>query len=51
MVKFDGDTIETLGEEDLLGCPTTECSDDSRSNCVHPWRGSNVGKENSQRES
>ena len=46
--KFVGDTIETLGE--LLGCPTIECSYGSCSDHVHPRRGGNAGKENSQCE-
>ena len=47
--KFEDNTIETLGE-DLLGCSTTGCSHGSCSNHVHPRRGSNPGKKNSQCE-
>ena len=38
-----------LGEE-LLGCPTLECSCGSRSDHMHPRRGGNAGKEDSQCE-
>ena len=47
--KFEDNMIETLGE-DLLGCPTFECSYGSCSNQVHPRRGSNAGKKNYQCE-
>ena len=47
--KFEDNMIETLGEE-LLRCPTFECSYGSCSNHVHPRRGSNDGKKNSQCE-
>ena len=39
-----------LGEE-LLGCPTIECSCGSCSDLWHPWRGGNAGEEDSQCES
>ena len=47
--KFEENMIETLGE-DLLGCPTFECSYGCCSNHVHPRRRSNAGKKNSQCE-
>ena len=42
---FEDNTIETLGR-----CPTTECSYGSCSNHVHPRRGGNAVKKNSQCE-
>ena len=36
--------------EELLGCPTSECSCGSCSDHVHPRRGGNAGKDDSQCE-
>ena len=47
--KFEDNTNLNLGE--LLGCPTIECSYGSCSDHVHPRRGGNAGKEESQCES
>ena len=46
--KFE-DNDRNLGE-DILGCSTTGCSYGSCSNHVHPRRGGNAGKKNSQCE-